>query len=151
MPNKKETNKKQKGGEKPKSPCPLHTAYAFTKRLIPPTHTQKLPPKGLALSITRKCFHLLLSPETFNPVGTPSESIKLTCHHCYQAGFVDVGERAELPCGQDGFEMSLPAGLPKLADFVIEGWRRKSLRRLQSRQCLASPQSQKNPLQTEET
>lgn len=138
-------------GRSPKVPAHFTLRMHSQKRLIPPTYTQKLPPKGLALSITRKCFHLLLSPETFNPVGTPSESIKLTCHHCYQAGFVDVGERAELPCGQDGFEMSLPAGLPKLADLVIEGWRRKSLRRLQSRQCLASPQSQKNPLQTEET
>lgn len=47
MPNKKETNKKQKGGEKPKSPCPLHSAYALTKHLIPPTHT-KVAPQGVS-------------------------------------------------------------------------------------------------------
>lgn len=54
-----------------------------------------------------------------------SEYSELTCHHCYQAGFVDVGERAELSRSQDGFEMGLPTGLSKLSDLIVEGCRGK--------------------------
>ncbi len=48
-------------------------------------------------------------------------ALTLTRHHGHQAGFVDVGEGAELSDSQDGFHVGVATRLPKLTDLVIHG------------------------------